>query len=322
MSSGRRESRTAAARRSGTRIITFAGGAAATIAVAAVMRSLLDPVLGARHVFPLFLFAVVYAAWRFGIGGGFVALVLGYVAGNALFVVPHGGPSLLAADPAALDELPVYLARGVVLMVLVRALSRKDEALRRANANFESIAAGIDDVLWIIDTAKQRMVYMSPAYERVFGRSPASLMEDLRRWSDTIHPDDRALVAGEWQAAVASGRGVVEYRIVRPDGGVRWIRNRGFPTRVPGQMVGISTDITELRERTHLLKTITDTATTAIFMIDASGRVTFMNPAAEVMTGFAHGEARGRVLHELVHHARPDGSAYPVADCPIDHAHP
>ena len=322
MDPGRRDSRAPAARRSGARILTVVGGAAAAVAAAAVVRWLLDPVLGGRHVLPLFLFAVTYAAWRFGIGGGVAALVLGYVAGNLLFVVPHGGPSLLDADPRALEELPVYLARGVVLMILVRALSRKDEALRRANANFESIAAGIDDVLWIIDTAKQRMIYMSPAYERIFGRSPASLLEDLGRWGDTIHPDDRALVASEWQAAIASGRGMVEYRIVRPDGGVRWIRNRGFPTRVPGQMVGISTDITEMRERAQLLKTITDTATTAILMIDTSGRVTFMNPAAETMTGFAQDEARGRVLHDLVHHVRPDGSPYPAAECPIDRADP
>ncbi len=322
MSPGGRDSRAPALRRLGARILTLVGGAAAVVAAAAVLRWLLDPLLGARHVLPLFLFAVVYAAWRFGIGGGVVALILGYVAGNALFVVPHGGPSLLALEPGALDELPVYLARGVVLMALVLALSRKDEALRRAHANFESIAAGIDDVLWIIDTTKQRMVYMSPAYERVFGRSPAPLMNDLGSWSDTIHPDDRAHVASAWQEAIASGRAVVEYRIVRPDGGVRWIRNRGFPTRVRGQMVGISTDITEMRERAHLLKTITDTATTAIFMIDTSSRVSFMNPAAEAMTGWRQDEARGRLLHELVHHLRPDGSPYPIAECPVDRTNP
>ena len=444
------------ARSTAARVLALVGGVVAIVAAAALVRWVLDPLLGARHVLPVFLFAVVYATWRLGVGGGLAVLLLGYLAGNVLFVVPHGGPSLLSSSAAALDELPVYLARGLVLMALVRALSSKDEALRRANANFESIAAGIDDVLWIMDSARQRMLYVSPAYERIFGRTPKSLLDDLATWSETIHPDDRAHVTTEWRAALDSGRGIVEYRIVRPDGGVRWIRNRGFPTRVPGQMVGISTDITQLREaetrlrgseerfrgiyehtptgiaitdaegrfeecnpaycallgygedelrglrspdlvhpedrdanlveidrlergelayfeiehryvrkdgrpvwvhklvsvmrgahgeathlvalvtdmterrraqeeivaQTQLLRTITDTATTAIFVIDPAGRLTFMNPAAEAITGFAQDEARGRVLHDLVHHARPDGSPYPIHECPIDRARP
>ena len=179
MSFHQTDSRAHLARFAAARLLALAGAVVTIVAPAALVRWLLHPLPGARHVFPLFLFAVVYATWRLGIGGGLAALLLGYVAGNALFVVPHGGPSLLAASPAALDELSVYLARGLVLMALVRALSSKDEALRRANANFESIAAGIDDVLWIMDSARQRMLYVSPAYERIFGRTPKSLLDDL-----------------------------------------------------------------------------------------------------------------------------------------------
>ena len=438
------------------RAVARAAGVVATVAVAAGLRWLLDPLLGVGFVFPTFLFAVVYAAWRFGTTGGLAALMLGYVAANLAFVAPHGGPSLLAADPASLDELPVYVARGLVLVALVYALSRKDEALRRANASFQSIAAGIEDVLWIMDTRALRMTYVSPAYERVFGRASAALLDDLGTWNDPIHPDDRDAVAKAWRATLESGRGVVEYRIVRPDGGVRWIRTRGFPTRTPGELVGISTDVTQLREaetrlrssearfrgvyehtptaivitdasgrfsecnrawrdllgysddelrrldlvdllhpedreanraevarlrrgevphfeienryvrkdgrpvwvrkfvslirdaqgepahvvalvtdmterhraqveivaQKDLLKTVTDTATTAIFVMDASSYLTFMNPAAEAMTGWTQEESRGRVLHDLIHHTRPDGSPYPMPECPIDRARP
>lgn len=437
--------------------IVLVGRVAVIIGVAAALRWTLDPWLGAQHVHPLFLFAVAFATWWVGVGGGLVALVLGYAAGNLLFVAPHGGPSILAPlDVAAFAELPVYTARAVVLIVLVRALSRKDQELRRAHANFASIAEGIADVLWILDTERRRMIYVSPAYEQIFGRSPEPLLRDLATWADTIHPDDRAHVGRAWRTALADQRGEVEYRIVRPDGGVRWIRHRGFPTRVPGQMVGISTDVTRLREaetrlrsseerfrgiyehtptaivitdatgrfaecnpaycallgrseqelrevdladllhpadrdhnrrqiarlrageiahfeienrylrkdgsavwvhkfvsvirdasgaiahlvalvtdmterrraqeaivaQTDLLRTVTDTATTAIFMVDRSGRVTFVNPAAETMTGFAQHELRGRVLHDLVHHTRPDGTAYSAPECPVDRARP
>ncbi|HEX6986393.1 MAG TPA: ATP-binding protein, partial [Planctomycetaceae bacterium] len=72
-----------------------------------------------------------------------------------------------------------------------------------------------------------------------------------------------------------------------------------------------------LREANRLTRTITDNATTAVFLTDEAGRCTFMNPAAEAMTGFAFPEAEGRSLHDLVHHRRPDGTPYPAADCPL-----
>lgn len=78
----------------------------------------------------------------------------------------------------------------------------------------------------------------------------------------------------------------------------------------------------ELRYQYDLTKAITDNATTAIFMIDNKSRCTFMNPAAEIMTGFSFEEANGQVLHDLIHHSRPDGTHYPMPECPIDRALP
>ncbi|SDE23079.1 PAS domain S-box-containing protein [Belnapia rosea] len=74
-----------------------------------------------------------------------------------------------------------------------------------------------------------------------------------------------------------------------------------------------------LRERTRLLATITDNAAEAIFLMDADGRVTFMNPAAERMFGWPREELLGRILHDEVHHHRPDGRPYPITECPLGH---
>ena len=65
-------------------------------------------------------------------------------------------------------------------------------------------------------------------------------------------------------------------------------------------------------------KTITDNAASCLFMMDEHGRPTFMNPAAEEVTGYTLDEIRERPLHEAVHHHHPDGSPFPIAECPID----
>lgn len=77
-----------------------------------------------------------------------------------------------------------------------------------------------------------------------------------------------------------------------------------------------------LRYHLDLTKAITDNASTAIFMVDHKGRCTFMNPAAEAMIGFTFEEINGHALHDLIHHHHPDGSAYPLPECPIVRALP
>jgi PAS domain S-box-containing protein len=84
--------------------------------------------------------------------------------------------------------------------------------------------------------------------------------------------------------------------------------------------IGISQ--ANVRKSNHLKQTITDNATAALFMMDASGYCTFMNPAAEAMTGFTFDEVRQKPLHDMIHHTYPDGSPYPLSECPIDRALP
>jgi len=80
----------------------------------------------------------------------------------------------------------------------------------------------------------------------------------------------------------------------------------------------------DLEQSQRMLRSITDNADTALFIMDQGQRCTFMNPAAEELTGFALEEvvARGVSLHEIIHHKRPDGSYYPHNECPIDNAFP
>lgn len=70
------------------------------------------------------------------------------------------------------------------------------------------------------------------------------------------------------------------------------------------------------------LETLAQNATLALFIMDEHQRCTFMNPAAERLTGFRLDEVQGKALHDYVHHTRPDGSPYPLEECPIDRAFP
>jgi PAS domain S-box-containing protein len=101
-------------------------------------------------------------------------------------------------------------------------------------------------------TADNQVIYVSPAYERIWGRTRATLYESPRSWLDAIHPDDRAQILRAAKAA-QTGTGYDEiYRIQRPDGAVRWIHDRAFPVRgTEGEIVrvvGTAEDITEQRQ--------------------------------------------------------------------------
>jgi PAS domain S-box-containing protein len=69
-------------------------------------------------------------------------------------------------------------------------------------------------------------------------------------------------------------------------------------------------------------ETVCNNATLALFIMDERQHCTYMNPAAEMLTGYRLAEVRGRALHDAIHHTRPDGTPYPMAECPIDRALP
>jgi len=106
----------------------------------------------------------------------------------------------------------------------------------------------ISEVFWITSVDKQRMLYISPGYEAIWGRPRRWLYEHPTAWIDAIHPEDRPRIVA---ALPRQPRGEydVEYRIVRPDGEIRCIRDRAFPVldqhgRVT-RLVGIAEDITD-----------------------------------------------------------------------------
>src|SRR5262245_36845632 len=111
----------------------------------------------------------------------------------------------------------------------------------------EQIAENIREIIWMFDTATGSVCYINPAYERILGRSVESLYEQPESWRAALHPDDRDLVKDAGHPLRDSG--CLEFRIVRPDGEIRWLWSHGVPVKddaghVLG-VVGVVEDITE-----------------------------------------------------------------------------
>lgn len=126
---------------------------------------------------------------------------------------------------------------------------RAEEALRESEEMFRQLAEHIREVFWLSDPEKTRMLYVSPAYEAIWGRSCGSLYASPESWMDSIHPDDQPRVREAALTKQIPGHYDETYRIIRPDGAIRWIRDRAFPILDPAgqvyRMAGLAEDITE-----------------------------------------------------------------------------
>lgn len=152
------------------------------------------------------------------------------------------------------DERTFSLAlANVVSLVLDQHERRLTEyALKESENRFQQLASVVQQVFWMMSPDGAQFVYVSPAFERVWGRSCEDLLERPAIWIESIHPDDRTRLR---RAIGMLSQGMeynLEFRIVRLDGDIRWIRDRGFPIRnQAGQIVrtaGVAEDITQHKQ--------------------------------------------------------------------------
>ncbi|HEY6923238.1 MAG TPA: GAF domain-containing protein, partial [Steroidobacteraceae bacterium] len=147
-------------------------------------------------------------------------------------------------------EVQAHAARMIVEM------EKREQAaaeLRESEARFRELAESIQDVFFLCSPDYTQTFYVSPAYERIWGRPIRTAYDEPLAWTAAIHPDDVERIRLEmgWDSGGSHNRSF-EFRVLRPDGSIRWILSRTFLTSTaegkPARVAGIATDITDRKE--------------------------------------------------------------------------
>ena len=137
-----------------------------------------------------------------------------------------------------------------LLLAEVAERSAAEAQLRASEERFLQLAERVDEIFWVYELDADRFLYISPRYEPVFGRTCQSLYDEAQSFLQAVHPEDRDRVAEAFRRV---GEGYdVEYRILRPDGSLRWITARGFPVSdekgAAYRVAGVAKDVTEEKQ--------------------------------------------------------------------------
>lgn len=160
-------------------------------------------------------------------------------------------------------RLPAAVERALQDSRALAARRKAESELDAARETLVSIFESLEDVLWSVAIPDRSILYASPALHRVFGIRPEALQQSPDSWHELVHPADRERVVAAWQGLFAGGTYDIEYRIIRPDGAMRWINARGRAiVDASGQLAradGVARDISdrvEQRQRIERLSRI------------------------------------------------------------------
>ncbi|MEO7243800.1 MAG: PAS domain S-box protein, partial [Rubrivivax sp.] len=198
----------------------------------------------------------------------------------------------------------------LVLRHGARHASRQAEALRESEARRLRALNGSSDGFFEWDL-RRRQAYLSPRFEHLLGHPPGALTTDVAIAQALLHPDDRAGARAALKAHLQDGKPYdVELRMRHADGAWRWLRSRASADRGPNgdelRLSGSISDVTErrhaedeLRRREVQFRSLWETTSDAVLILDAEGRVAFANPAAHTLFGYAPGTLVGQPMAQL-----------------------
>jgi PAS domain S-box-containing protein len=159
-------------------------------------------------------------------------------------------------EPFQTEEAAFARALGDATSAAIRRVALLEE-LSESEERFSELAENVLEVFWIADPEFKRFLYVSPAYEDIWGRTVESVYDSPESWMEAVHLEDRDRPRDFLRALSGGEEVAVEYRILRPDGETRWLWVRGFPVMNESgelyRVVGVTEDITERKEREDAL---------------------------------------------------------------------
>jgi two-component system, NtrC family, sensor kinase len=214
----------------------------------------------------------------------FAGFQLPSASGESLGVLALFSTNAIAPEELAQMDALCHAATQVILRAQAEA------ALRESDERFRLIAETIDEVFWISDIEEEKILYISPAYEHIWGYPRQKMYENRKFFRETLHPEDYERVIESLNIQKTGQPYDLEYRIIRSDGSVRQIWDRGFPVRDGNGRVriyvGIARDITtrrntekELQETKDYLKNIFNCIGDPVFVKDRQLKFLLVNDA-------------------------------------------
>lgn len=197
----------------------------------------------------------------------------------------------------------LYEGRNAKLVLANDFTERKqlEQRLHESEEQFRLFAENMEDVVWISDAQSNKLIYLNPTFERIWGWPTSELLEGRLEFSETIHPDDRERIKAAFNVPLDGRRGANEYRILRPDGSVRWIRDRAFGMGRAEEknlrIAGIAEDITEhkaVEQTLRLQSTALESAANAVVITDIKGNIQWVNSAFTRLVGYSAEEVIGK----------------------------
>ncbi len=220
------------------------------------------------------------------------------------------------AEPIRGRDGDIVSWQGIVYDVTARMAA--EDALTRSEARYRALVERLPVVVYVdSDETRPRSLYVSPNSEEVLGYPPSKYLGDRDLWTRSIHPDDRTAVAHAWSAVILNRQPFhAEYRVVRPDGGVVWVRDSSIPVRDEGGSTlfwqGVMLDITPQKNVEEALglsevryRLLVEQVPAVVYEMDRDDerRTLYVSPHVEEILGYTRQEwlEQPDIWTELLH---------------------
>ena len=228
------------------------------------------------------------------------------------FVCCDGSHKIMSATGQVASYAGGRIQRTHCILSDITERARVERELRESERRFREVLEHIEDVFWMTDPETSQIIYINSAYESQWGGSREELYKNPRSFLERVHSEDRERFIRELEKLEEGIYHDMQYRVVRPDGSERLVRDRAFPVHnAKGEVyrvAGIIQDVTEmhqanaaLRESESRFRSIFEYAAAGMATGTPDGRISEVNDALARMLGYTPEELTGKTIREITH---------------------